>query len=227
MSFDTILLDADGTLFDFDLAELRAFESTCTLHGIPGGAQTYSTYHEINEGLWKLLERGGITQPQLRVARFERLFETLGMQGDPHAFNLDYAAALGRGTYLIGGALELCRTLSESRPLYIVTNGLLDVQTSRLADSLLAPYISRMFISEEIGCSKPRPEFFDAVFEQLGNPCRERAILLGDSLTSDMQGARNAGIASCLFAPDSAPQNHPLCDYQISALSEFLPIALE
>ena len=192
MKYDVILLDADETLFDYRRAAREALAGTCAAFGVPFNEEVHARYHAINDALWRLYEQGGTTQEALRVGRFERLAAALGASFDPAAFNAAYTAALGEGAYLREGALELCRALSGKRPLYIATNGLVATQKRRLEKSPLRPLISDMFISEEIGFQKPRKEYFDAVLAAAGNPDPSRVILLGDSLTSDMAGGRNA-----------------------------------
>ena len=221
MPYDIVLLDADATLFDYQKTEYAALRSTCEAFSIPFGEALLARYHVINDALWKAFERGETTQEQLRVERFQQLFSGQGISVDCAAFNRRYVQGLGEGTYLLDGALELCRLLhTKGLPLYIVTNGTVDTQKRRLAHSEIAPYITAMFISQEVGFQKPRREFFERVFAQIGNPDPDRIILLGDSLTSDMRGGRNAGIATCWFAPEEA-EDTVGCDYRISRLMDF------
>ncbi|MEM1484767.1 YjjG family noncanonical pyrimidine nucleotidase [Oscillospiraceae bacterium PP1C4] len=225
MSYPIVLFDADETLFDFSRAERMALENTCKAYGIPCGEAVVLRYHEINQNLWKRFESGGITQACLRQERFETLFAQLGVSADCELFNHDFTTQLSKGSFLIDGALELCKALYNECAMHIVTNGTSNTQISRLEHSALRPYIQSMFISEEIGFAKPCAEFFDYVFNHLGITDRSQAILLGDSLTADMQGGKNAGIATCWFAPDDAVGNG-CCDYRISKLSDFIPIAV-
>lgn len=225
MKYDVILLDADETLFDYRRAAREALANACAAFGIPFTEAVHARYHAINDALWRLYEQGGVTQEALRVGRFKRLSEALGVSLDPTAFNAAYTAALGEGAYLCDGALELCQALYGKRPLYIATNGLVETQKRRLEKSPLRPLISDMFISEEIGFQKPRREYFDAVFSRIGNPDRARVILLGDSPTADMAGGRAGGFATCWLAPKDAVDRVG-CDYRIERLLDFLPIAL-
>lgn len=225
MKYDVILLDADETLFDYRRAAREALAGTCAAFGVPFNEEVHARYHAINDALWRLYEQGGTTQEALRVGRFERLAAALGASFDPANFNAAYTAALGEGAYLREGALELCQALFGKRPLYIATNGLVATQKRRLEKSPLRPLISDMFISEEIGFQKPRKEYFDAVLAAVGNPAPSRVILLGDSLTSDMAGGRNAGVATCWLAPEDAVDTVG-CDYRVSVLPDFIPIAL-
>lgn len=223
--YDVILMDADETLFDFKKAEREAFRRTYTAYGFTYDDAVYERYHDINESLWRLLEQGLISQDELRRTRFLQLFGELGVTADSAAFNRDYSAALGPGAFLMDGALELCQTLSERFPLYIVTNGSLCTQVSRLANSDLYPYITRMFVSEKIGFQKPHREYFEHVLNALGKPDKKRTILLGNSLASDMTGGRSAGIDTCWFAPPDTPDTVG-CTYRISRLLDFIPIAM-
>lgn len=225
MKYDVILLDADETLFDYRRAAREALANACAAFGIPFTEAVHARYHAINDALWRLYEQGGVTQEALRVGRFKRLSDALGHPLDPVAFNAAYTAALGEGAYLREGALEVCRALHGRRPLYIATNGLIATQKRRLEKSPLRPLVSGMFISEEIGFQKPRKEYFDAVLAAVGRPAPSRVLLLGASLTSDMAGGKNAGIATCWLAPEDA-EDTVGCDYRIERLLDFLPIAL-
>ncbi|WP_368233780.1 YjjG family noncanonical pyrimidine nucleotidase [Anaerotruncus rubiinfantis] len=226
MKYDILLLDADDTLFDFGLAEREAIRRVCRQRGLPASDAVCDRYSEINLSLWKKFEQGLVTQDRLRAERFEILLTELDARDDAHAFSEAYTDALGEGAFLLPGAYELCKELSARCPLYIVTNGVIRTQKNRLAHSQIAPFISRMFISQELGAPKPRREFFDRVFEALGGPDRSRAIILGDSLTSDMAGGRNAGIACCWLAPSGAEGDPALYDYRIDTLSGFIPIVM-
>ena len=223
MRYDLVLMDADDTLFDYPRAAQQALEGTCRLHGLPFDDAVLARYHRINDALWKRHERGEVTQERLRTERFDTLAAELGTAANSAAMNRDYSRLLGEGAFLLPGALELCRALAPLCPLYIVTNGLSDTQHRRLAKSGLSPYLSGMFISEEVGYQKPRPEFFDAVFAAVGLADRRRAVILGDSQTSDMQGGKNAGIDTCWFAPPEA-EDRVGCTWRVSRLEDFLPI---
>lgn len=195
--YDLVLMDADRTLFDFDRSELEAIRATLSTHGLPDDPATVELYLTINLSLWEAFDRGELPQDQLGRIRFARLLDALNATGpDPEEMNLYYLRTLGSLPYLLPGAEALCRTLFPHCRLVIVTNGLTIAQTGRLERSPLRPYISDMFISQELGCQKPDRAFFDAVFAALGVTEAQKAstVLLGDSLTSDIQGGINAGI---------------------------------
>lgn len=227
MGFQTVLMDADGTLFDFHAAQRQALQNTLRAYSLPFSEETLTLYDTLNEGLWRRLERGEITREQLLSSRFRLLFERLGVFVDSSRFNADYLSALADGAFLLPGALALCRRLHQHRRLYLATNGVEAVQKKRLRLSALAPYIDDIFVSEDIGFTKPDPRYFEGVFLRLGNPDRESAIMLGDSLGADILGAANAGIASCWLCPDEEKQPEGVQpDYRITRLEDFLPIVL-
>ena len=228
MKYKLIFFDADGTLFDFDRSERHSFAAACADVGIPVSPGLYERYRAINAELWRQLERGEIDQSALRLLRFEQLFSQIGIFGDAVSMNRCYSRRLSECTFLIDGALDICRALHGKCPLIIVTNGIPDIQAPRLKKSALAPYIDHIFISGEIGWQKPQPAFFDHVFRMLDLPSdvRGQTILLGDSLSSDMKGGRDAGMVTCLYAPQGSSGNDS-CDFSIQNLMEFLPLVLD
>lgn len=228
MHYDIILLDADGTLLDFGRAETQAFERTMAQFGLDSSSDTHLLYHVINEGLWKKLETGEMNQKLLKTERFRLLFERMNVFADCEAVSRVFLHALGDGGFTLPGAEELCKTLHNAGcKLYIATNGVAETQHRRLALSGLEPYLSGLYISEEMGAHKPHAAYFDQLFADIGNPHRSRAIILGDSLSSDMRGGKNAGIATCWFNPYHMENVKPeLCDTEIDVLGAFIPLVL-
>lgn len=201
MKYDVILFDADDTLFDYGMAEGQAFLKVFTHFGLPTGAEEYAdSYREINRALWADLEAGRITSAALRVERFNRLFAAHQLKLNPQTFSEAYLQFLGEGTFLIQGAKELCEELAGCR-LAIITNGIKDVQLSRIQGSPLADTFEQIIISEEAGVSKPAAGIFDYAFAKLGITDKRRVLIVGDSLTSDIQGGINYGIDTCWFNP--------------------------
>ena len=220
MAYDVLLLDADNTLFDFDRAEEQALFCSFALCNLPYSAQSLGLYRSINSKLWRDFEQGLITKEAVQHERFSRLFNTLKIVYDVAAFRSVFVNELGKGAFLLPGALEVCHMLSQSKLLYIITNGLSIVQHARLAASALRPYITNMFVSEAIGHQKPLAAFFDVVFNNIGI-ARSAALIVGDSLTADIQGGYNAAVDTCWFNPRRLDNNttiHPT--YTIHQLSE-------
>ncbi len=204
-AYDHILMDADDTLFDFRKAELCALAETFALYGIPFEAELLKAYDAINAGLWKALEQGTLTQEALRTERFRLLFEALGIPEDSGAFSDSYVTALGRGTFLLPDAEPVMAALSRRCRVTILTNGIAAVQRARISGSAIAPYVHALVISEEAGCSKPSPAIFAHALKTAGIQDKNRVLVVGDSLTSDIRGGADAGLDTCWYNPSGAP----------------------
>ncbi len=205
MKYKTILFDADMTLFHFKAAEEIALEQALQNHHYPCTPEVKTLYSKINDSLWKAFERGEISREALTVERFARLFRELGIDDDGISFNQEYLYNLGSQSILLDGAEDLCRNLSKEYDLYIITNGVTNTQKRRFAASSIYPYFKGIFVSEETGSQKPQKAYFDYVSSKIPNWDAERTLVVGDSLTSDIQGAINYGLDSCWYNPEKLP----------------------
>ena len=219
--YDTILFDADGTLFDFLRGEREALLETCRAYGYQLDETSVKEYSAINDSLWKALERGEIDKETLRVKRFEIFGNLKGFKCDFNKLSLDYTDNLSKQHFLIDGALEAVQSLSGKCRLYIITNGIGYVQRNRFALSPLGGYFDELFISEEIGYEKPSIHFFEYVALRIPGYDPSRTLVVGDSMTSDMKGGIGAGLDCCYFAPDGKgiPQGSKI-KYCIKSLSQ-------
>ena len=199
--YDILLFDADDTLFDFGKAERRAIINTFDKFSIPADEDNIELYVKINKDCWRQLERGEIDKISLRQVRFERLSSALGIDFDAKLAGEFYLADLATHAILIDGARELCERLSKRAKLYIITNGIKTVQTGRMKRSGIEEYIEKCFISEDVGYEKPDIRFFDHVSKSIENFDKSRALVIGDSLTSDIAGGNNFGIDTCWYNP--------------------------
>lgn len=226
MRFRAILMDNDGTLMDFKAGEENAIEYTLKYLKIndPAGAQVYI---RINEQCWKDFEKGLITQPALRIRRFRELLEHYGLDTAPEEAAAVYEEALSRQAILLPGALEVVKSISEKLPVLILTNGISHIQHGRIDSSPLAPYLSGLLISEEIGSPKPAPDMYMRALEMMGGIRPEEALMIGDSLTSDIRGAVNAGIPACWYNPEhkACPEDIHI-DYIIDRMEQMAEVAL-
>lgn len=220
MGYRALFLDMDGTFLDFCAAERNAFYRAFEKTGEKPDEEKYRLYSAINDSLWKAFERGEIEKDAIRKSRYTRLFERLDIQADGIAVEQDYERFLGEGHELVPHAWEVLSFLYGRYPLYVVTNGFAAVQKNRLKLSGIGRFMEQVFISEEIGYQKPQKEFFEACFSRISLPLRpEEVLLIGDSLTSDILGAKNAGIASCWFNPEGAPNESGIRpDHEIRSL---------
>jgi len=225
MRYSWLLLDADGTLFDYDRAEAGALEATFGELGLPWRDGALRAYRRINARIWREFEQGQITQEVLRTRRFEQLFEALGITCDPELFSRTYLHTLAHGTELLEGAEEVVRALHGRVGMLIITNGLADVQRPRVDGCAIRDYIADMVISEEVGAAKPEPAIFDVAFVRMGWPDRARVLMVGDSLTSDIAGAAAYGIDACWYNPAGKDRPAGLeIRYEIRRLDELLGI---
>ncbi len=199
--YTTVLFDADNTLLNFDKDEDCALRKTMELYGVPVTEENIGTYVKINQGMWKALERGELTKPELKRTRFRKFFEAINFETetDPFEINEKYLSLLGEGGNTLDGAVDLCRELKEEGyDLYIVTNGIEKTQKNRLTRSGLISFFTDIFVSETIGHQKPKKEYFDYVLSHIKEKNIEKIILVGDSLTSDIKGANASGI-TCVW----------------------------
>ena len=225
MKYDIVLVDLDNTLLDFLAASYAALLKTFHHFGYEFAERERDIFFAINEGMWKEFEVGKIQKSEIYPGRFRRYLERQGLQGDPEALNAFYMPHLREGHQLMPHALELMETLKRMGCILgAATNGETESQYKRLAESGLLPFFDHLFISEELGANKPTAAYFDRVFAILGEDARSRAIILGDSLTSDMQGGRNAGIATCFIGDPAEADDR--CDYIITDLMDFPAILL-
>ncbi len=225
MSYQWLLFDVDNTLFDFDAAELNALARTFPQFGYTYAPEIGETYRQINRALWQAFERGELTAGQLRVTRFQHLFQAMGLEADPVAFSDAYLSHLAACPDLVDGAAELIPRLSRTHYLGLITNGLADVQRPRLAASPISRYFTAVTISDEIGVAKPDPGIFDAAFAAMGHPAKNDVLIIGDSLTSDIRGGANYGIDTCWYNPGGKPNPNGLAPtYEIRHLHKLLAI---
>lgn len=201
MMYRTYLIDLDDTLFDFQAAEAAAFRHLLEQANIPWTQPRFETYRRINEGYWQRLSRGEVTKQVLLPARFEDWLKQENLQGAPEKLNENYLTLLSQQGTLLPGALDMMRTLHQRGKVVIVTNGVARAQHGKIQRSGLTPYIHHLLISEEVGAEKPHPLIFERALEAAGEQDRRYALMVGDSPGSDIQGAHNAGIDSCLYDP--------------------------
>ena len=216
------LIDADMTLFDFQKAEAVALRTACGRFGIEVGEAERQLYHRINDALWKQLERGEVTQARLRVQRFEQFAQALGLDVPPDALNRAYARELGEGCYLFPQALSLLQGLHRRCTVCILTNGITEVQTRRFQLSGLRPYVDALVISQQEGFSKPDPRIVERALQRVGCADKSQAVIVGDSLTSDMLAAKNAQVDGIWYNPAGLPDpgDNPYIRAQVRQLHD-------
>ncbi len=224
-----ILFDADNTLLDFDAAESKALADTLRAYGIEPDAETVQTYRTINEELWHQLEKGQIRREKLMAERFTRFLKAVNAAGSGVEMNRFYLEQLSTHPDLATpNVLDVLRELSEVATLAVVTNGFEKVQTRRAAESGILDYVEGVFVSEKMDSEKPNRKIFDAALRALGVENREHVLMVGDSLSSDIQGGVNAGLDTCWYNPGHAENPGKVCPtYEIANLEELYPLVME
>lgn len=221
MTKPIILMDLDDTILDFHKAEKLAISRTFRKLGVEPEEKLIRRYSEINAMQWKRLETGEINREQVLVGRFELLFNELGLEVSSKRAKALYEGFLSQGHYFMPGAEELLENLRGSYRLFICSNGTAVVQAGRLKSAGIAPYFEDIFISEEIGCNKPDPEYFRRCFRRITDFSKDRCMIIGDSLSSDILGGIRAGIKTCWYNPRHMPGNEAIVsDYELGELEQ-------
>ena len=201
MKYSFLLFDADHTLFDFNKSEYLALKNALEALGCPSDDAIIERYSVINVKYWKMLERGEIDKKSLMLARFVEFASEFGFEDKAEKLSKLYMSNLASEAHLFDGALEMIAELSKKYRLFIITNGVKSTQDGRFGLSPITPYFEKIFISEVIGAEKPSLEFFDAVAKGIEGFEGSRAIVIGDSLSSDIKGAINAKLDCIWYNP--------------------------
>lgn len=201
MKYEIIMFDADETLFDFKKSEKTAFTNALLQFNMGYDEDYYRIYTDINEGIWKEFEKRLITQKELQTERFRRLSDKLNIRFNEIEFSRAYEKHLSNASFLFDGSVELIESLRENYRLTMVTNGLKAVQDKRIKKSVIGKYFEDIVISEEVQAAKPDPRIFEAALRNINYADKSRVLMVGDSLTSDIQGGINSGIDTCWFNP--------------------------
>lgn len=224
---ECLFLDLDDTILDFHRAERNALRKTLTQLGVEPTQTVLERYHVLNQIHWQMLERGELTREQVVVRRFEALFQELGVEVDAQECAQIYEGLLGEGHYFLPGAEEALEQLHGKYRLFLASNGTASVQASRIKSAGIARFFEDIFVSQDMGANKPALAYYTRCFARIPDFHVHQAMMIGDSLTSDMQGGVNAGMVTCWVNPSGLPRNPAIpVDYEISSLTQ-LPALLE
>ena len=226
MTYKFLLFDLDHTLLDFDAAENVALTQLLKEEGVTD-IQAYKDYYvPMNKALWKDLEQKKITKSDLVNTRFSKLFEHFGIEKDGTYLANRYQFYLAQQGQVFSGAIELLDNLIErGYELYAATNGITAIQTGRLEQSGIAPYFKEIFISEQLHTQKPDAAFYEKIGARISNFNKNHALMIGDSLSADIQGGNNAGIDTIWYNPHhlvNMTQAHPT--YEVDSYQALLEI---
>ena len=216
-----LFLDLDDTILDFHKAEHIALGKTFRSFGLEPTEAVMARYSIINKAHWERLERKELTREEVLVGRFAVLFSEYGIAVDPTLCARTYENNLSVGHYFLPGAYEAVERLSKKYKLYLASNGTAKVQAGRLASANISHFFQEIFISQEIGANKPDIRYFEGCFRRIPDFDVTKAMIVGDSLTSDILGGIQAGMKTCWVNPTGKPTPENIQpDYEIKALSE-------
>lgn len=225
MKYDVLLFDLDDTLLDFGMTELNALQHTFEEYGLPNGVDDYLvSYKAISKVLWDDLEQGRTTMADLKAERFKRLFLEYSLNLDAAAFGQKYIESLGKEVHMIDGVDEMFASLSGCR-FALLTNGFKEAQHGRVNGSSLKGMFEAIITSEETGFQKPQSQIFEYALNKLNITDPSRVLMIGDSLTSDIQGGNNFGLDTCWFNPHSKENTSGIQPtYEIQAWNQLMEI---
>lgn len=217
----TVFFDLDDTILNFKMSECVALSKTLVALGIEPTDYMISQYSKYNISQWKRLELGEISREEVKVNRYRLLFDEFGIDAKPEHATAIYEKNLAVGHYFIDGAREMLESLYNRYDLYLVSNGTKAVQDGRLKSADILHCFKDIFISEVVGCEKPSIHFFNYCFERIPNFSKDNAVIIGDSLSSDIKGGMNAGIKTIWFNPHFDKNDSQITpDYEIHSLDE-------
>ena len=225
-----VLIDVDNTLLDFDGYVKFAMKTGFKQFGFKAYEEwMYDEFCAINHGFWRAYEKGEVTYEDILNNRWNSVFEKLGIEGDGVAFEKFFKGTLFNNAILINGAMEALQYLSEKYVVCTATNGPLLQQKNRLKISGINEFTTLDFISEEMGEQKPKREFFEIAKQRINDYFAKKGekeiqecemIMIGDSVSSDIDGAKNAGIKTCYFDKSETGKKCKEADVSISGWKE-------
>ncbi|HFI0149993.1 TPA: YjjG family noncanonical pyrimidine nucleotidase [Streptococcus suis] len=229
MYYKHLLFDLDQTLLDFLQGEEVALTQFLESMQVEDVQAFKDYYRPMNQAMWKDLEKGLIKKQDLINTRFSRAFAHFGRQVDGREMAECYQEFLGQQGQIFAGADQLLQELTDrGYQIYAATNGVTYIQNHRLQHSPIKPYFKDVFISEQMGTQKPAADFFEKIAEQIGCSDKNSLLMIGDSLTADIQGANNAGIDSVWYNPDQTTNTSTIQPtYTVSTYQELLALLVK
>lgn len=229
MKYKTIFFDLDHTLWDYETNSKETLEDLYVGYGlqtmgVPTLAAFQENFHEVNESLWYLYDRGLIDSTVIRQERFKKILAPFQITNEKLIGDLshDYLYNCPRKGALLPGALPVLEYLQHKYALTLITNGFEEIQTMKLASGNITHYFDHVITSQKAGFKKPAREIFDYALQLRGHEAAH-AVMIGDNLTTDIAGARNASVDTIFFNPDRKPHEEEVT-HEIAALTELMTI---
>ena len=227
MKYKTLLFDLDNTLLDFDKSQAVAIKSIQAFYGVEHITDFFSVYKKTSDGLWQKLENGLIDFDTLAKERFALTMQKFGASVDGGEWHEKYVDFVAENCFVTDGAMEIVNELSKKYDIYIITNGFYKAQQGRLEKCGLDKLVKGHFVSEKMGVRKPDKAYFDLIAQSIDGFDKEKTLVIGDSLTSDIAGGINSGIKTVWYNAKNKSLVNGICpDYTVYSLSE-IPTLLE
>ncbi len=205
-----IFIDVDDTLLDFPKSSRQSAALALRDTGIDMEEEKLdsfmASFHAVNEGLWRRIEDGSMTRDELFGKRFPKVFEELGIHGDPMAMETNYRTHMRTSAVPVEGAKEILAYLSERYPVYVASNASRTQQEVRLSTAGMRGYIRAIYASSDLGTAKPQKAFFEACLSRVPFEADEM-VMIGDSQKADIHGAAQAGMHTLWFNPGGEKNN--------------------
>ena len=216
-----VLIDIDDTLLDFSKCAEESMRISCAANKLEYTQSLCDTFHEVNDMLWQRIELGSLTPKELHRIRWNLIFEKRGIKADGEAFEADFFRNLSETSVPVDGALDLLKYLSRKYSVYTASNAAHRQQAQRLQKSGMLQYIKDCITSVEIGFQKPTKEFFDVCMQRLGGISKDEIVIIGDSLTADIEGGISYGIKTIWFNKyGKNPLKDINSDFTVTSLSD-------
>ena len=199
MNLKVLFLDIDNTLLDFDAAAQQSMEESFQVFGLSFRPEMMSIFNEENDKIWKRIEKRELSIEDLKYVRWQAILPRLGFSADGEAMEQEFKSRLHTSAVPVEGALEILPYLHERYILCVASNGPYHQQMNRLKKAGMIDYFAHCFVSEQLGVEKPSQKFFDGCFAKLPGILPEETMMIGDSLTADMAGGRQAGMHTCWY----------------------------
>ncbi len=195
-----VIFDLDDTLCDYQKARKNAITHVNAIL-VNNGIDTdkfWDNYQKKEPVLWREFMDDTITKEEYRIRRYkDALPEKFCELAEK--LNRVYMEEANHNIQLFEDVIPLLKMLNMKgiKPA-ILTNGPSDGQRDKIRVLNLEKYIQNIYISEEIGLSKPNRDVFEYVVRELHvEPCT--VVMVGDSLEEDIKGAELAGIKAVLI----------------------------
>jgi len=226
MKYEWIFFDLDNTLMDFSIASHQSFLQLLADNGLRNAEALHDIYEDVNRQVWKDFEEEKIDAITLRSKRFNDFYRKAGIKGiDGWESNRVYLEYVVEYSTMLEGAIELLEALKDKVNLAIITNGLKECQRARMDRLNITDYFDVIVVSDEIGVAKPQAGFFDFAFKESGFPTKEKVLVVGDSLGSDIKGGNDYGLDTCWINPTGKTNTSGnIPTFEITSVKELLPI---